>query len=219
MIAETSLELALRAHALSLVVATTGSVSLAATATGYTRSSGSFIADGLAPGMEFIPAGFTTTTPQTITAVSALAITASGTRTAQAAASGRSLTVKLPSRWAWEGITFNPTAGVPWVQEAFIGGPNFLRSAVIDGSMEQRGQYVLTVHAPIGTALTARLYADAIVRGFRPGLTLAITGGDVLRIRAAPNAPSAGQLRPTEPGFQGVTASIPFWLLALNAAA
>lgn len=216
MITETDLQLTLRAHALSLVVATTGVTSLAATATGYTRAAGSFLADGLSPGMEITPAGFTTTTRQTITAVSALTLTASGTRTVEVAAGGRSIVATLPSRWAWEGNGFTPTAGVPWVQEQFVGGPSRQVTIGEFGDIEKRPTYVLIVHTPINTGLAARRYADAILRGFPPGLELAAPGGDELHVRAASAAPYAGRLVPTEPGFQGVVVTVPLWIQTAN---
>jgi hypothetical protein len=52
--------LALRGRVLTLSVATTGTTSLAATATGYTRAAGSFVTDGFKPGMEVLAAGFAT---------------------------------------------------------------------------------------------------------------------------------------------------------------
>ena len=60
MISNSAVLLALRNRALSLVVATTGSVSLSATATGYARAAGSFVTDGFKVGMDLTATGFTT---------------------------------------------------------------------------------------------------------------------------------------------------------------
>lgn len=215
-VAETDMVLTLRARALSLVLVTTGAIAIAATSTGYTRSSGSFLTDGFAVGMEVTPTGFAQTAVGTITAVSALAMTISGGRAPQAEAFGRSLVVKLPSRAKWIGVPFTPVAGHPWLQEGFIGGPNSGRSASRDGLFEQRAQYVLTVHVPVGSPLTPMLYGAGIIRGFRAGLSLTLPDGTALRVRAAPNAPRAGEQRPTEPGFEGVTVAIPLWLATNN---
>jgi hypothetical protein len=75
---EIAMQLALRDWAKTLVVATTGVLALAATASGYTRTTGSFVDDGFWPGMEITPAGFIANAPRVITDVSALVITVSG---------------------------------------------------------------------------------------------------------------------------------------------
>ena len=72
--------LALRARAEGLVVCTTGVMALAATTSGYTRASGSFVADGFAIGQEIVPASFATNTPRVVKAVSALTLTTTATK-------------------------------------------------------------------------------------------------------------------------------------------
>ena len=52
MIDSVSVQTSFRARARTVSVATTGSVQLSATTTGYHRASGSFIADGFQAGME-----------------------------------------------------------------------------------------------------------------------------------------------------------------------
>jgi len=87
---------AFNTRAAQLVVATTGSTTLAATTAGYTRTTGSFVTDGFAPGMEITPAGFTQTARGVVQAVTATLLTIIGGRTAEASGAGRSLVVSLP---------------------------------------------------------------------------------------------------------------------------
>ncbi len=79
-------------------VATTGSISMAATATGYSRSSGSFITDGFVAGKNIIASGFSIAANNglsTITAVTAGALTVSKSPPTQAGgnSSGRTISV------------------------------------------------------------------------------------------------------------------------------
>jgi len=96
--------LSFRTRARTLSVCTTGTMSLAATATGYTRSSGSFLTDGFAPGMELTPTGFVDNPASTILSVVAGAIVVNDARAVEADAGTRSLTVGLPTLRVTENI-------------------------------------------------------------------------------------------------------------------
>jgi hypothetical protein len=229
MLDEISIQQALRSKLLTLSVATTGSISLAATTTSYTRTSGSFITDGLAPGMEITPAGFANNSPAVITEVSALSIVAKRVvstvvngvityslvpLTAEAAAGGRSLTVGLPSNRAWENDEFQPTAGIPWVREEFLPGPNEQITIGPFGEVEGEPQYVIHVSVPTGTRLTAKRYTHAAKVLFAPRTQIPIAGG-TLRVRAKP-APLTGQLLPSQPGFATQPITIPLEARSAN---
>jgi hypothetical protein len=216
MISEVAMQLALRAKALTLTVATTGTMSLSATSTGYARASGSFVTDGFAPGMEVTPAGFTTNTPRVITAVSALALTVSGAVTPESAASGRSLTVGLPSNRAWENVAFQPTAGVPWVREEFIPGPAAQVTIGPLGELQAEPMYALYVNVPAETGLTGKRYVDALRVLFAPRTQIALSTGDTIRVRAD-TGPFAGQLQQSAPGFAVQPFTIPLQLRTPNA--
>lgn len=215
MIDEVAIQLALRAKALTLTVATTGVMSLAATPTGYTRAAGSFITDGFSPGMEVTPAGFATNTPRVITAVSALSLTVSGVVTPESAAGGRSLTVGLPTARAWENIAFQPTAGVPWVREEFLPGPTAQVTLGPLGDLEATPMYALHVHVPAETGLTAKRYVTALRSLFAPRTAIPLPNGDVLRVRSD-TGPYAGQLLQSHPGFATQPLTIPLRLRSPN---
>lgn len=215
MISETAMQLALRAKALTLTVATTGTMSLAATTTGYARTTGSFVTDGFAAGMELVPSGFATNTRRVITAVTALAITVSDTLTAEAAAGGRSLTVGLPSQRAWENVAFQPTAGIPWVREEFLPGPTSQVTIGPQGELEATPMYAIYVNVPEETGLTGKRYVDALRVLFAPRTAITLPSGDVLRVRSD-TGPYAGQLQQSQPGFATQPLTIPLRLRTAN---
>jgi hypothetical protein len=214
-ISEVEMQLALRAKALTLSVATTGTMTLAATTTGYARTTGSFLTDGFAAGMEVVPVGFASNTPRVITAVSALAITVNATLTAEAAAGSRSLTVGLPSQRAWENVAYQPTAGVPWVREEFIPGPTQQVTVGPYGELEATPMYALYVNVPAETGLTAKRYVDALRRLFAPRTPITVATGETLRVRAD-TGPYAGQLQQSQPGFAVQPITIPLRLRSAN---
>lgn len=230
MLDEIAMQLALRSKLLTLSVATTGTISLAATTTGYTRTTGSFVTDGLYPGMEITPAGFTNNNPAVITEVSALTVTAKrivttvvngvptyslAAITAEAAADGRSLTVGLPSNRAWENIAFQPTAGVPWVREEFVPGPTQQVTIGPFGELEDTPMYAIYVNVAAETGLTAKRYVTAIRRLFAPRTQIALASGDTVRVRAD-TGPYAGQLLQSTPGFAVQPITIPLRLRTPN---
>lgn len=229
MIDELSIQQALRTKLLTLSVATTGSVSLAATTTGYTRTTGSFVTDGFLPGMEITPAGFANNSRAVITEVAALTITAKrivattangattyalGALTAESAAGGRSLTVGLPLNRAWENDEFEPTAGIPWIREEYLPGPNSQITIGPFGEVEGEPQYVIHFNLPAGTRLTAKRYTHAGRVLFAPRTQIPITGG-TLRVRAD-TAPLTGQLLPSQPGFVDQPLTIPLKIRSAN---
>lgn len=231
MISEFQMRTALRTKALALQVAATGSISLSANATGYARTTGSFLADGFAPGMEAIAAGFANSGPVVITDVTALTLTAkrviattvSGVTTyalaappVESAAGGRSLTVGLPSQRAWENKHFEPTAGIPWVREEFSPGPVTQLSVGIGGStLIAAPQYTLHISVPADTGLTPVRYNDAARVLFAPTTQIPLTNGDTLRVHAD-TAPYAGPLLESTPGFAEQPFVIPLWLETRN---
>lgn len=216
MIDEVAMQLAMRAKALTLSVATTGLVSLSATPNGYARVTGSFLTDGFYPGMEVTPAGFATNLPRVITYVTALALTVLGSVTAEGAAGGRSLTVGLPSQRAWENVAFEPTAGVPWVQEQYLPGPSAQVTLGPNGELELTPMYALFVNLPAETGLTVKRYVNALRVLFAPRTAITLANGDVLRVRSD-TGPYAGQLQQSQPGFAVQPLTIPFRLRTNNA--
>jgi hypothetical protein len=214
MLDEETIQRALRSRLLTLVVTTTGDTSLAATTTGYMRTTGSFVTDRFAAGMEITPAGFANNSRAVITEVSALTITAKrivattvngittyalAALTAEAAAGGRSLTVGLPLNRAWENEEFEPTAGIPWVREEFLPGPNEQVTIGPGGDVQGEPQYVIHISVPAGTRLTAKRYTHAAKVLFAPATKITTSGGTI-RVKPKP-APFTGQLLPSQAGF------------------
>lgn len=152
--------LALRNRALGTVVATTGTMELQATATGYHREdAGSFLDDGFRRNMEIVPAGFTANTVDVIRTVTAANIVTMGGRATQALGAGRSLTVGLPLIRAWENETTTDDAGNPTTR---IGGRPYLVEEMgpmagnmvtspMDGGLDEADVlYVLTLYSLAG---------------------------------------------------------------------
>lgn len=190
---------------------------LAATATGYTRTAGSFLTDGFAPGMEVTPAGFAANPVSVITAVNATTLTVKDARAVEAVATGRSLSVALPVGRAWENRAYDPTTGSPWIEEDYLPGP--MRQTTIGprGTLEATPQYVVKVYGSAGTGVGGLYgYADALLTLFAPRTSMTLTNGDVLRVRTDP-APYRSQLQQVEPGWAAVVVTIPLRLETANA--
>jgi hypothetical protein len=184
--------LALRAVASGLLVATTGPAELSATATGFARTSGSFVADGFAVGMEVEPLNFASAVPGFVVGVSALILTTLQPQTPEAAAGGRTLRVGLPLMRAWENATaFVPDDGRPFVEEDYVPGPE---REIVPGVMETDPLYVLRLYFPSGFGVAGPYaVADALKRRYRPRQQMALSTGYVLKVRESP-APYRGQL-------------------------
>lgn len=210
--------IAMRTKALTLSLATTGSLSLSASTSGYARSGGSFITDGFFVGMEVAGTGFGTAgnnDPKVITAVTASNLTCPGC-TAETAASGRTLAVGLPALRGWENVAMSPVTGRPYVIEQYIPGPVSRETVGPLGELEVRPMYSLVVFTPANTGLAAAAkYADAITALFPPGLALTATNADILRVRGDVG-PFRGQLAQHSPGWAFVPVTIPFRVRTTN---
>jgi len=189
---------------------------LAATATGYTRASGSgsFLTDGFAVGMDVTPTGFTQTTPATITSVSALAMTVRGGRTAQMVGTA-SLTSGLPVLIGYENISITPTTDTPYCVEEYLPGALAKVTVGAFGELEATPLYVLRLLYPQHTGMTAlRRTSDALLTLFAPGTPLTV-GSDIARVRSD-LAPFPSPITQTEDGWASCTVTIPLRLRTNN---
>lgn len=159
-------------------------MTLAATTSGYTRTTGSFILDGFTVGSEVTPSGFATNTRRVITRVEALTLTVSSTVTAESAGGSRSLVVSMPAVFGRENTVFSPIPGRPYVTERFVPATNALRAGpAANGVREETGMYELRWYGLANTgALGIRQAVDALAARFTPGTTLT-AGSNVVRIR------------------------------------
>jgi hypothetical protein len=207
--------LSLRSRLLSLSVCTTGSQTLAATGTGYSRAAGSFIADGFADGMEFVPAGFTDNTPRVIETVTALNIATTTANTAQTAGAGRSLSVGLPQGRAFGNREFKPTSGSPYVVVEFVPGAHSLLTATAQNGMAtEDGLFVIKWYGleKLGE-LGIEKCVDKVKALFTPGTVI----GSV-RVRSDTSVRS-GQILPQGNGWALCQITVPWWALSNNAIA
>jgi hypothetical protein len=175
---------ALRTRALTTVVATTGSATLAASAAGYTRTTGSFLTDGFSVGMEVVPTGFTQTTPGIISAITATLLTISGGRTVQTSGSGRTLAVGIPAMRAYQNVPFTPDPQRPYIVEGFEPLP--MRVTTIARAHGKLEEIVLSVWnwygiAGVGTEAIDR-GVDAFIAKFTPGTHLSLSNGTALQM-------------------------------------
>jgi hypothetical protein len=199
----------------TLSVCTTGSTTLVATTTGYTRPAGSFVDDGFEVGMEILPAGFATNTRQVIKNVVAGTILTEGTVAAQASGSGRSLTVGQPEYRAYTNIKYDPkqAAGRPYTEDDWLPG-----ISTVTGT----GDGATIIHEPIFVAKiyglsergTAALdaYSDSILTLFRPNLSIATSASQILKVKTITPPYKSGITNPSSlPGRALVTVTVPLW--------
>lgn len=223
MIDSAAATLALRNRALSLSVATTGSTSIAATATGYTRAAGSFVTDGFYVGMEILASGFATSANngyKIITAVSALSMTVTSltTMAIEAAGGNETLVAGLPEGRAWDNAAFTPTAGRPFLEEDFVPATTTLLGQKNGGMVIETGLYVLKLYGLSDKGVSAiRKTMDALKALYAPGTTLT-AGSHTVRVRENPG-PFAGQILPQGDGRSLCVLTIPWESYSLNAIA
>jgi hypothetical protein len=191
-------------------------MSLAATTTGYTRASGSFVTDGFAVGMEVTPTGFPQTATGVITALTATTMTVKGGRTAATAAGSRALAANLPSRRGFENIAITPVVDEPYVTEEYLpGGGSTLTVGANSATLEVRPTYVLNLYAPQNKGIGAlRKSIDALIAHFAPGTPLAV-GTDVLRVRSDV-IPTPTPIRQLEDGWAVCSLSVALSLYTAN---
>jgi hypothetical protein len=202
----------------TLEVCTTGSIGLAATATGYTRSTGSFITDGFKIGMEILPAGFANNDRQVIKSVAALTILTDSAPTAEAEASSRSLTVGQPEYRAYPNIKYDPkqAAGRPYTEEEWLPGPSNVNTLGGLAKYIAEPIYVVKLYGLAERGSEAiDAYTDAILETFAPGTSMSLSTGDTLQVRRSP-APYKGQILNSVPGRAVVTITIPLWAFTSN---
>lgn len=221
-----ALHLVMRNRALGAVIATTGSTSLSATATGYHRAAGSFVTEKFAVGMELVSTGFATNVTRVITEVTASDLKTTPVPTAEAEASGRTLLVGFPALRAFENVIFQPTSGRPYASEEFVPATSELVTGPAPaGQVEERGMYVITLYGLTtigpnqGAGISAlRRSAEAVRALFAPGTQLAV-GSDKLRIPGKPTSTQTGQIIPLTSGFAALAVKIPWVARSQNAIA
>lgn len=223
MIDQEAATLALRNRMLSLLVCTTGAQSLSATATGYARTAGSFLADGFADGMEFAAAGFATPGNngyRVIESVDALTITTTVSPivapTPEIAAAGRTLSVGPPAGRALDNKSFTPIPGRPYIEEDFVPATHALRSFPAQGGTSQEtGLYVLKWYGLSGKGAGGiRKPVNALMALFAPGTVLSVAGVN-LRMSEEISV-RAGQILPQGDGWSVCVVTIPWWAMSIN---
>lgn len=202
-----------RDRAETLVVATTGTMALAATTTGFTRATGSFNDDGFQVGMEVVPAGFTSNTPAIVTRVEPLTLSILGTRSAQASGSGRSLTVGLPLDRRWHG-TQTPVTTSPATRPRLI--ERWSPSLTEDlGAIVDTGFHLFTWEGLANYGIAAMLVQMQALRDlFPPGFT-GVVDGNLLRVTGRP-APRFTDPVTSDDGRLSSTLSIPWRIVTTN---
>jgi hypothetical protein len=201
--------LACRTRLRAVSVATTGSMTLVRTTTGYTRADGgSFITDKFRVGLELLETGFPTNAYHTIKEVAAATLTTFDTLVAATSASGRTLTVGLPETRLWEnakaqrsGVQIEtPTNDRPYVTDEFIAATHEqITFPANNGTSEETGTYIVTLYGLSNTG-TAGIEAmsKAIRLLFTPGTSL-VVGSDLLRM--ATRGAVSGQILPLGNGW------------------
>lgn len=124
----------------------------------------------------------------------------------------------IPAARAWENKGYTPVVGTPYLEEDFVPATVTLRGLVKGGAIETTGLYVLKWYglANVGTS-DIDAGTQAILDAFPPGSTLALTSGDVVRIRGDV-APSRGQVIPVTPGWACIPVTVAWRLYTQNGA-
>lgn len=209
--------LALRAQAVAMIAAAADTDPIAATSTGYSRMTGSFVDDGFAMGMEMNASGFIIPANnglKTIAAVNDLTITCDGTG-AEAADVG-TLVVGFPALRAWENTKFDPPISRWYIEEDYMGGPARQITVGERGEIEGLPMYVVKVYCPSTIGSDAPfIVADGLLESFAPRRELPLSNGDVVRVRTDV-APYRGQVQAAGPGRAVVVVTIPLRIRSLN---
>lgn len=216
MINDLAVILAVRAKLLGLVFASTGVTTLTAVGNGFTRATGSFVTDGFVRGMEVVPTGFANNTPAVLESVAATTLTIRGTRPAEAAAAGRSLTVGMPPLFNYENRGVKPVDGRWFADEDYL--PGVLADSTIGTThdLEYWPAYVLKLEGIADVGIDAAFKVTrSILQAFPPFSDVGVVEGRALKVRSSP-APFRGQLLNTEAGKFEVAVTIPLTLRVQN---
>lgn len=205
----------IRSRLLGVEVAATGTITLGCSGGAYTRTSGSFVQDGFATGMEVTPAGFGNNETAVVDTVEALTLKLKRTRETEVAAAGRSLTVGLPLKRGWENVKIDVQTDQWFVEEDYLPGPAFKMTLGPGGELLHRPTYVLRVYAleNIGIAAIYKM-AQALVERFPPEYPLTLADGTILRVTSQPG-PSWKQVT-SHQGFAAIVLTLPFWARTNN---
>ena len=216
MINSEAAHIALRQRAMTVVVATTGAVTLSATLSGYARTIGSFLTDGFAIGMEIQPVGFASNPVDVITGITALTLTVATPRTVEAVAAARSIAVGLPALKAFENQTLTPIPGRPYLEEEYAPSTNRLLSfPAKGGTTEETGLYLLKWYGLANTGVSAvRRAIDALKALFAPG-TAIVVGTSTVYVRSDVG-PYSSQLIPQGNGFAVAVLTVPWRVRTQN---
>lgn len=214
--------LAARARLRSFVAAETVDA-IASAGSQFTRTAGSFLADGFAPGMEVLAAGFPGAAQNglaIVTRVETLTLTVDRALGTASASASHSVTAGVPDFFLMENAeeaTRSPSPGRPWMAESYLpGSPSAQRTFGTGGQVEVLPSYVARVYVPENSgALAARRYTDAVIRHFPPGLPLALASGEFGWVRWD-QGPFPSPLTYAMPGFAGVTVTIPLRIRTPN---
>lgn len=215
----TDLRIKVRTLLSTLVVCTTGSISLASSLVGYTRSDGgSFVTDGFAVGMEVLASGFATNNGYTtVTEVTASLLSVAGGRTVEATAAVRTVKCVLPERVVYENLNTDPDNSRQYVEEELLtDAPPQLLGLTSGGVVEHTPQYILRWYFPedVGTRGPDRC-AQKLLELFPAGSTLALADGTFVKVRGD-IMPSRSKLTPDKPGWTVCTITIPLRAYTLN---
>ena len=209
---------ALKARGLGLSVVTTGPTSLGSNAQGYTRTQGSFLADGFTVGMEVTPS-FGSQTPSYITALTDTLMTMHGGRAVMSAGQGRSLRVVLPAMRAFDNENITPVQGRWYVEGEYSPSTSRLRTITASrGSGDDTGEYFWRLYGIADTGLDAfSAMTSALLALYPPGAVLPIDETTAVHIGTLP-APWASSVQQDDPGFAVCTVTIPWFVLFTNPA-
>ncbi len=204
--------LAVRQRLVSLVFATTGTMTLEATATGFKRAdAGSFLTDKFVSGMEMQPAGFADNTPIVIQSLTDTEIKTVVARSAEAPGANRSLTVGIPKQVSWENKAIPELLEKRWyLDEDYDPGVTWSERITKNAPFEHNPQWIGKLSGLSGSGVTA-LYtvARGILDAFPPFSVIGVMAdGYRLTVSGMP-APSRGQLIPDDAGRAQIVIIIP----------
>lgn len=205
--------LAIRNRAMTVVAATTGLISLAATADGFVRSTGSFVAENFAAGMEITPNGFPSNAVLVVREVSPLTLYTTTAPTIATADVNRSITAAFPTVFGRENkIITPPTDGRGYAEESFEELTQRTTALSVDAPREFTGNMRFVFHAKADTGMLGlRTLAEEARDLFPKGWSQTLADGSIVRTRNdfLPTARHVGVL---ETGFSAYVVTIPWRL-------